>query len=153
MATVLWGLSGPNLGAATRGVPAFVYNRIGVSLQPLQTEIPFPVPTLPLPLLLQHRALAFKMRRPGPKSLTPQTTPNQLVISGVTKDSTGAALAGVTVKLYRTSDDALMATTTSDGSGNYSFANVGLGEAYYVTAYKAGSPDVAGTTVNTLVGA
>jgi hypothetical protein len=77
---------------------------------------------------------------------------HQYVLAGVTKNSAGATLGGCTVRLFRTSDNLLMASTTSDGSGNYSF-NVGDGTtAYYAVAYLAGSPDVAGTTVNTLVG-
>lgn len=77
-----------------------------------------------------------------------------LTISGVTKDSTGSPLSGCTVKLFRTVDDQLVGTQISDANGNYSFFNVvGGGLQYYVEAYKAGSPDVAGTTVNTLVGA
>ena len=73
-------------------------------------------------------------------------------ISGITKDSTGAALGGCTVKLYRTSDDVLLGTTVSDATtGEYKF-NASHCCAQYLVAYKAGSPDVAGTTVNTLVG-
>lgn len=74
-------------------------------------------------------------------------------LSGITKDSTGAALAGCTVSLYRTTDDRLMEKVISDGSGAYRFSTIGLSETYYVVAYKPGSPDVAGTTRNDLVGA
>jgi hypothetical protein len=78
----------------------------------------------------------------------------RLSISGITKDSTGIALGSCTVTLYRTSDDLLMERVVSDPStGAYSFSSVGGAETYYVVAYLAGSPDVAGTTVNTLVGA
>jgi hypothetical protein len=70
-------------------------------------------------------------------------------ITGVTRDSTGVALASCTVHLLRTPSDAIAATTVSDGSGNYSFANPGSGP-FYLVAYKPGSPDVAGTTVNTV---
>lgn len=89
---------------------------------------------------------------PSPFQASPKTN-TVYHLTGVTKSSTGAALGSVTVKLYRTSDDALIATTTSDGSGNYSFTLSNTTTQYYVVAYKAGSPDVAGTTVNTLVGA
>lgn len=75
-----------------------------------------------------------------------------LRISGVTRDSGGAALAACTVKLYRTFDDLLIYTTISDGSGNYTFDGVQQGFTYYVVAYLVGSPDTAGTTMNTLVG-
>lgn len=74
-------------------------------------------------------------------------------ISGVTKDSAGAVLGSCTVKLYRTSDDVLLFTTTSDATtGAYQFLNASPFFACYVVAYKAGSPDTAGTTVNTIIG-
>lgn len=74
-----------------------------------------------------------------------------LRIFGVTKDSTGAVLASCTVDLFRTVNDVRVDSLDSDAVGAYEF-RVGLSTAYYVVAYKAGSPDVAGTTVNTLVG-
>ena len=74
-------------------------------------------------------------------------------ITGITKDSTGVAVGGCTVKLYKTSSDAVVDTTLSDANGNYSFPiAMGGNETFYVVSYKAGSPDIAGTTVNTLVG-
>jgi hypothetical protein len=73
-------------------------------------------------------------------------------ITGVTKDTAGAAIASATVRLFRASDDALIATTTSDGSGNYSFTVADTSTLYWLEAYKSGSPDIAGTTVRTLVG-
>lgn len=45
----------------------------------------------------------------------------------------------------------LVNQTVSDASGNYSFS-VGSGLQYWIVDYKAGAPDVAGATVNTLVG-
>lgn len=75
-----------------------------------------------------------------------------LHISGVTKDSAGAVLGDCVVQLFRTINDAIIEETTSDANGIYSFATVALGTQYYVVAYKTGSPDVAGTTVNTLIG-
>lgn len=72
-------------------------------------------------------------------------------ITGVTRDSAGAALGSCTVQMFRTSDDAYMGETTSDGSGNYTLVSPGNFNLYLV-AYKAGATDVAGTTVNTLLG-
>src|ERR1019366_9086709 len=69
-------------------------------------------------------------------------------ITGATLDSTGAALAACTVELFRTDTNQVQAVTISDGSGNYTFTSPGNFN-FYVVAYKAGSPDVAGTTVNT----
>lgn len=70
-------------------------------------------------------------------------------ISGVTRDSTGAALGNCQVQLFYTPTDTLVNEVTSDASGNYSF-RVGPNIACYAVAYLAGSPDRAGTTVNTL---
>lgn len=75
-----------------------------------------------------------------------------LRIFGVTKDSAGTALASCTVDLFQTLDDKFIETQTSDASGNYEFRSPSLSTAYYVVAYKAGAPDVAGTTLNTLIG-
>jgi hypothetical protein len=73
-------------------------------------------------------------------------------ITGITKDSTGAVLGGCTVHVYRTSDDLERDQVTSDaGNGTYTIG-VDTDATHYCVAYKAGSPDVAGTTVNTLIG-
>lgn len=70
-------------------------------------------------------------------------------IAGVTKDSAGTALGGCTVQLFRTSDDSFRSEVVSDGAGNYRLFPDVTGP-FYIVAYKAGAPDVAGTTVNTL---
>ena len=73
-------------------------------------------------------------------------------ITGITKDSAGVALPACTVDLFSTPQDLFVATTVSDGSGNYAFENPGS-PPFYIVAYKVGAPDVAGTTVNTLAAA
>lgn len=80
----------------------------------------------------------------------PFSTKNPTV-SGVTQDSSGAPLGSCVVRLLRTSNDELVSTSTSDGSGNYALIAIGSGP-FYVVAYKAGATDVSGTTVNTLIG-
>jgi hypothetical protein len=75
-------------------------------------------------------------------------------ISGITKDGAGTPIGGCTVDLFTSVDDVKVATQISDGSGNYSFVmsrNTGI--TFYCVAYLAGSPDKAGTTVNTLTAA
>jgi len=78
-------------------------------------------------------------------------------ISGVTRDSTGVALAGCTVEIYETTDaqNRLVGDTISDANGNYSINVNGpdTAKAFFAVAYKAGSPDTSGTTINTLQGA
>jgi hypothetical protein len=71
-------------------------------------------------------------------------------IAGVTRDSTGAPLGVCDLDLYMTHADMLAAQTQSDAAGAFTFWNPGSGP-YYIVAYKTGLPDVAGTTVNTLV--
>lgn len=76
----------------------------------------------------------------------------KLTLSGVTRDSTGAALGNVSLEVFR-ADGTLASRTTSDGSGNYVTDPVGLGTLYQIDAYLPGSPDRAGTTLNNLQGA
>lgn len=84
---------------------------------------------------------------------TPRSS-RAFIISGITKDSTGAPIGGCTVKLYTATDDVLRYTAISDlATGAYSFSVPSNGWTFYAVAYLAGSPDVAGTTVNTLKGA
>lgn len=73
-------------------------------------------------------------------------------ISGQTKDSTSTPIGNCTVELYETARDLLIEKTTSNGDGYYYFKGPASTITHYVVAYKAGSPDVAGTTVNTLTG-
>lgn len=72
------------------------------------------------------------------------------IISGTTRDSTGVALGLCTVDVFRTIDDVRVVTVTSDVNGAFSVQTPDWGQ-YYLVAYLAGSPDVAGTSVNTLV--
>lgn len=69
-------------------------------------------------------------------------------IIGVSRDATGAALGGCSVKVFRTADDVLVASTVSDASGNWTAYPNQQGP-YYFVEYKAGSPDVFGTSPNT----
>jgi hypothetical protein len=69
-------------------------------------------------------------------------------IIGVSRDAVGAALGVCVVKVFRTSDDVLVASTISDGSGNWTAYPNQVGP-YYFVEYKAGAPDVFGTSPNT----
>lgn len=72
---------------------------------------------------------------------------------GVTRDQYGAPVGGCVVQLFRTSDDLFIMEQTSDTSGNFLLQSWYSPDTHYIVAYKAGSPDIFGTTVNTLVGA
>lgn len=74
---------------------------------------------------------------------------------GTTRDNTGAALGACRVVAFETgrmTNDNVQAEvgeTVSDGSGAYTLP-VALNTAHQLTAYKAGSPDVAGISANTV---
>jgi len=70
-------------------------------------------------------------------------------LSGVTRDSTGTILGSCRVEIFATSSDAPLGGAVSDANGVFTFANPSPAP-FYLVAYKPGSPDVAGTTVNTL---
>lgn len=72
------------------------------------------------------------------------------VISGITKDSTSTPLPFCTVQLFNTNDDTYIGEVISDSVGAYAFTLNGNVNPKYAVAYLVGSPDVAGTTVNTL---
>ena len=88
----------------------------------------------------------------GARSLWELSAPAGTTISGVTRTCAGAALGSVTVLCFRTSDNALIGTTISDGSGNFSLT-VTAGESHYLVGYLANAPDTFGTTRNDLQGA
>lgn len=71
---------------------------------------------------------------------------------GISRDQYGSPLGGCVVQLFRTSDDLFIMETTSDSAGNFTLFSWYTPDQHYIVAYKAGSPDVAGTTVNTLTG-
>lgn len=79
--------------------------------------------------------------------------PTYFRLTGITKDSTGAALGNCVVDWFNTATDVLIGTTTSDANGLFEFRSAGQPpNAYYLVAYKAGVTDVTGATVNTLTG-
>ena len=68
-------------------------------------------------------------------------------MSGVSRDSTGAVLGACRVELWQ--GNIIKDGVVSDAGGAFTFLNPGSGP-FYIIAYKVGSPDVAGTTINTL---
>ena len=78
--------------------------------------------------------------------------PQVFHVSGITRDCGGTALGSCQVLLFRTSDNLLIDSTTSDVNGNYSFTVSDNTTTYFLVAYFADAPDVAGTTRNDVVG-
>jgi hypothetical protein len=74
------------------------------------------------------------------------------LLAGITKDASGAALGSCVVVCFSTVTNTFIGKATSDGSGNYRVFAPTTPTTAYCVAYKPGSPDVAGTTVNTLIG-
>lgn len=73
-------------------------------------------------------------------------------ILGTCKDSAGAAVANAIVQSFRTSDDSFLYEVTGAEDGTYRVPTPHPSPTtHYLVAYKSGSPDIAGTTVNTLV--
>jgi len=87
----------------------------------------------------------------GFSDASPYFPERNFTITGVTRDATGAALGSCTVRLFNTATNGLEQTVISDASGNYAFV-VDKTQAYYTVEYKAGAPDVRGTSNNTLAG-
>lgn len=77
----------------------------------------------------------------------------RFLVTGVSRDQYGSPIASCTVRLFHTSDNILQDTQTSDASGNFTVSTPYYPDTHYIVAYKSGSPDVEGTTVNTLIGA
>lgn len=84
-----------------------------------------------------------------------------LGIVGISRDAYGSVLGGVTVKLFKTANgsypntkDTKVYETVSDAvTGFYSLYTPYYPDTHYIVSYKAGTPDVQGVTVNTLIGA
>lgn len=96
---------------------------------------------------------ALRMRQVARWPLRVPPPSRALIVAGVTKNAAGAVLGSCTVTLFDTLTDVVREVQTSDAvTGAYQFSAINDTRAYYVRAYKAGAPDVAGTTVNTLVG-
>lgn len=72
-------------------------------------------------------------------------------IRGTCVDASDVAVANAIVQGFRTSDDAYVGQDVSRNDGTYTLATDNSGAVqHYLVAYKPGSPDIAGTTVNTL---
>jgi hypothetical protein len=72
-------------------------------------------------------------------------------IKGQCVDASGNASAGAIVQAFRTSDDAFAGEVNANSTdGTFDVPTPYVGANHYLVAYKPGSPDIGGTTVNTL---
>jgi hypothetical protein len=81
---------------------------------------------------------------------TKSGAPSQMVFTGFTRDVYGSVLPACIVKCFRTADHTLQSSTTSDANGLY-WLSTPYVEAHYLVVHKAGSPEVAGATVSSLL--
>lgn len=78
-------------------------------------------------------------------------TQTKRFIKGTTVDESDVAVAGAIVQAFVTSDDRYVGEVSSRLDGSYDLGvETVAGVQHYLVAYKPGSPDTAGTTVNTL---
>lgn len=86
-----------------------------------------------------------------PYSCDGEGTQSKRFIKGTCLDSDSNAVSGAIVQGFVTSTDAYVGEVQSNNDGTYTLGTETLpGVAHYLVAYKPGSPDIAGTTVNTL---
>lgn len=87
-----------------------------------------------------------------PYSCDGEGTQSKNFLRGTCKDSGGTAVADAIVQAFVTATDAFAGEVAANTDGTYT---LGVEQSkltpHYLVAYKAGSPDIAGTTVNTLL--
>lgn len=86
-----------------------------------------------------------------PFSCDGEGTQTKRFIRGITKDADGIAISDVIVQGFVTATDAYVGQDVSRTDGTYTLGTETVaGVAHYLVAYKPGSPDIGGTTVNTI---
>jgi hypothetical protein len=86
-----------------------------------------------------------------PYSCDGEGTQSKRFLRGTCVDASDVAVANPIVQAFRTADDAYLGEVQAHTDGTYGVGiEVAAGTACYLVAYKPGSPDIAGTTVNTL---
>lgn len=97
----------------------------------------------------KHGPSIYLARKPEFNSQR-QSFKGSFSINGITRDSADAPLGNCETHLFQTESDVQLDEGISDGAGNYSFTEGSNSGNVYIVAYKPGSPDVAGTSVDTL---
>lgn len=87
-----------------------------------------------------------------PYSCDGDGTQSRNFLRGTCKDSGGTPVADAIVQAFVTATDAFAGQVAANTDGTYVLGvEQSKATAHYLVAYKAGSPDTAGTTVNTLL--
>lgn len=71
-------------------------------------------------------------------------------IRGNCVDGSSNPVPGAVIQGFLTANDQYVGQTITDDGGYYQLGTYFFGQQHYLIAYKPGSPDIAGTTVNTL---
>lgn len=86
-----------------------------------------------------------------PPSCIGNGTQTTRFIKGTCVDASDVAVASAIVQGFITATDVFVGEVTANTDGTYTLPTATVaGVAHYLVAYKAGSPDIAGTTVNTI---
>lgn len=87
-----------------------------------------------------------------PYSCDGEGTQSQNFLRGLCVNESDVPVANAIVQAFRTSDDAFAGEVQANTDGTYVLGvQQSKATAHYLVAYKPGSPDIAGTTVNTLL--
>lgn len=87
-----------------------------------------------------------------PYSCDGEGTQSKNFLRGTCKDSGGTPVANAIVQAFVTATDAFAGQVAGNTDGTYTLGvEQSKATPHYLVAYKAGSPDIAGTTVNTLL--
>jgi len=73
-------------------------------------------------------------------------------VSGYTRDQNNNPIPNCIVVLYDALTDAKVASTVSDSSGYFEFTGLSSAGAYYIRAYKSGTPNLIGVTSRNIYG-
>ena len=101
--------------------------------------------------LLDHDSWSQGRSKYQPFSRVGFGTAFRKVIMGRAVNAVGVGVSGAVIDAFLTADDTKVSTTTADANGYYEIGTPNPGVAHYIVAYRAGSPDIAGTSVNTLI--
>lgn len=74
----------------------------------------------------------------------------RLAFSGVTRDQYGSPVGNCMVRCYRTSTGELQSQVLSDPSTGAYIATTPYLEAHFLTVHKAGTPNIAGASIDTV---
>ena len=81
-----------------------------------------------------------------------QAGASRLGFIGTTRDANGTLIGGVTCSLFHTSDRLWIMDTVSAADGSFFLQSPFAGDQHFIVFYKAGTPEIFGTTKQTLMG-